>query len=131
MKEKLGIETIIILIAIIITAIFLILVISGKGKTSIVIENTQDRSVSGFIDNVNDPDKLKFNSKFRIAEGKSQPGVTVKNLISVVTENNSGNGRKIEIIGDTEIDQSATYSVSCEYDDDGYINIITITKNNT
>lgn len=128
MREKLGIETILIIVAIIIVAIFLILALAGKGKSSLV-ENTQTSSLSELIQKANDPDILKFNSKFRIAEGSSQPGTTVKNLISRIDENNSTEDRKVTIVGEQNIDTSLNYSVSFEYDTDGYINVVKIEKN--
>ena len=130
MKDKLGLDTILILIAIIIVAFFLILAIAGKGKNSLINGNEVSSDLSSMVKKANDADLLKFNSKFKIAEGSSQPGTTVINLISLIEENNiTNNDRVIAINGGNDINKDATYSVAFEYGEDGYINAVNIEEN--
>ncbi len=126
MKEKLGVDTILILIAIIITALFLILALLNKGEY-----NGDGTSVGGAISQAiqqaNNPAILNFNGKIQGYEG-NQNGQTIKGLLNAVENSNKNNERQITVLGGDDIKEDGKYNVSFTKDDDGYINRVNITE---
>jgi len=126
MKERLGVDTILILIAIIITALFLILALLNKGEY-----NGDGTSVGGAISQAiqqaNNPAILNFNGKIQGYEG-NQNGQTIKGLLNAVENSNKNNERQITVLGGDDIKEDGKYNVSFTKDDDGYINRVNITE---
>ncbi len=126
MKNKLGLDTILILVAVIVTAIFLILALANKGEY--IDDGTEQPSeMSQAIQQANDPALFNFNQRLRGYAG-NQSGLTIKALIKKVEEINAGNERKVDLTGTENVDENEEYNVSLSYGDDGYINAIKVEK---
>ena len=84
MKNKLGLDTILILIAIIIVALFLVIALINKGEY--VEENVAStNSGTGIIQQASNADLLKFNSKIKGFNG-TQTGQNLTALFKNVEE---------------------------------------------
>lgn len=121
MGNKIGIDTILIILAIIIVGGALILTLSGDSKTN----GGQEPSLSQAIERANDKDLLVFNTKFTGYAG-SQRGVVLKGLKTVIDNNNSSNERKVTLVGGDDLQDDSMYTVSFNYDSDGYVSTVTI-----
>ena len=128
MKEKLGIETILILGAIIIVSIVLIATLIGNGKAREAKgEQPQSTGLSEMIDRANNPEMLRFNAKFSGYSG-SQPGRNLRALAAAVEENNATGERQVTLIGGDDLTEGIMYNVTMTKNREGYIDTITITK---
>lgn len=78
---------------------------------------------------INEHEKSNFNSNFDIYESNTTTGIQVKSLISTINALNEKNPSHIvsiylgeeEITNSSKIIQKNRYSVSFDYDDDGFI----------
>ncbi|MBR6033629.1 MAG: hypothetical protein IKP28_02670 [Clostridia bacterium] len=131
MKEKLGVETILILGAIIIVSIVLIATLIGNGKAREAREakgeQPQSVGLTEMIDRANDPELTRFNFKFSGYSG-SQTGRNLRALVAAVEENNATGERQVTLIGGDDLTEDKMYNVNMTKDKDGYIDTITITK---
>ena len=129
MKEKLGLDTILILVAIIVVAIFLIIALVNKG------EYVDDGSYTATIDlpktvqQANDAELLSFNAKIEGFRGK-QLGKFLVSIFKYVEESNQNNpDKQIKITGvdsADKINSDATYNVTLSTDQNGYYNSVNI-----
>ena len=129
MKEKVGLDTILIVIAIIITALLLIFALANKGE-KVEDENGGGQSaLSQAIEQANDTELFKFNQNLKGFEG-SQSGQYLKTLYSKVEESNKNNPNKqVKITGiesADKIDASKTYTVTFSKDQNGYYNAVNV-----
>lgn len=87
--------------------------------------------------NLNEQEKSLFNSNFDMYMGKNVKGVKVKSLIATILSSNSKDSdRKVTLIingeestNSSKINSGNTYSVSFEYDDNGFICKAIVEKN--
>lgn len=103
------------------------------------VETTAKDSLDNSIGTISETAILTFNSNFTSYESDQLKGSNVKMLIQTVIASNMANeDHQIDVTGDIEvineqvpdnIETSKTYSVQCNYDDDGYINNIEIKEN--
>lgn len=133
MKNKLGLSTIFILIAIVVTAILLIIALANKGeKVEDIGESTQGGALSQAIEQANDIELFKFNQNLKGYEGK-QSGQFLKALYSKVEESNKNNpDHQVKVTGidsADKIESSKTYSVTFSTAPNGYYNAVNIEEN--
>ena len=126
MKEKLGIDTILILTAIMITALFLILALLNKGEYY-GDGTTVGGAITQAIQQASDPAILNFNGRISGYEG-NQNGQTLQGLLNAIENSNKNNERQITVLGGDNIKEDAKYNVSFTKDEDGYINRVKITE---
>ena len=133
MKNKIGIDTIIILVSIVVVAILLIIALANKGEQ---IDgkggegsSTSQTSMSQAVQQANDADILKFNAKINGFSG-TQTGQNLKALFKNINElNNNNPDRQITVTGITsedQLDEDNMYNVSMSKDEDGYYTKIKI-----
>ncbi len=130
MKEKVGVETILILGAIILVAIVLIATLVGNGKAQTLKGEqapSQSTSLSEAVAKANNAEITAFNFKFTGYEG-NQKGKILKALVAKVDEVNSTGERKVTLIGADKLDEEATYKVTTHKGSDGFIDTITVEK---
>ena len=124
MKGKIGIDMILVIIAIVIVGIFLILALAGRRESELP-SDLKTTGLSEMINRANNADLQVFNAKITGFAG-SQKGTVVRALITAVNSSNSSNEKQIKLVGGENIDDNTTYSVSMEYDSEGYVNTVTI-----
>ena len=119
-KENGLIITILIAIAIVIVAAILIATKIGNAKANEGKES-KTSTLSEIVDRANDKELFAFNTKFTGYSGK-QSGMVLKALLAAIDNNNAVNDRKVTLVGGENLDAASTYTVSFEYDSNGYIN---------
>ena len=125
MKKKLNTKQIIIVI------LSFILIIAIITIAIIMIDKSNKPDEGTFPEP--DVKKIMFNSQYTPYEGNSIGANLVKGLISKVEESNnikySDDELKVTLKGITkvsDIETSKTYNVAIEYDEQGYVSVITI-----
>lgn len=92
------------------------------------ITSTASSIISNSTSSMSDQEKVMFNKKFEIYEGK-QSGAMVKEISNVITTNNQDSSNRQVTLDSCEIDSNTSkYNVALSYDNDGYVNKVSITK---
>lgn len=141
MKKKVILYVIIILVVISLVTVGFIMFNNKTNKTddnnhkssTATTSPTPNNDVTKKLDDINkqlnEQEKSLFNSNFDMYMGKSVKGVKVKSLIATILSSNSkDSNRKVGLIingeestNSSKISSGNTYSVSFEYDDNGFI----------
>ena len=148
MKKKIILYVIIILVAISLITVGFIMFNNKENNTDNDTTNNTDNSpktttetsspapnndstkkLDDIKKQLNEQEKSLFNSNFDMYMGKNVKGVKVKSLIATILSSNSkDSNRKVSLIingeestNSSKISSGNTYSVSFEYDDNGFI----------
>lgn len=126
-----------------IISIIAILVLAAVISTCIILKNSNSSASKSSDTQQNAPSKSEeqkksiFNSSYDIYLGSYINGLRVKQLLTTIKANNEkDNGRKVEAVTDdgaqvdfSTINNSHTYNIRFEYDNDGYITKAIIKEN--
>ena len=126
---------VILIIALVGAMVYIVMNKDNNNNNEIVVNNTgAANEIDDIEEQVNNMAIETFNSMFTMYEDLELTGAQVKSLISKIESSNETNIEHIVTLSDegiTDIEQVDTtkkYTVELSYDDDGYVNEISITE---